>query len=221
MPHLNPATFEFIADLRRNNNREWFETNRGRYETARADFVSFLGVLIMELGAFDLSVEGLNPKRCVFRINRDTRFSDNKAPYKGNFGARILPGGSKSLHLRTGYFMNIEPGRCLIGGGAFRPEKEWLGTIRTRIATDSTRIREILSNRTFKKNFGDLQGEAVATAPRGFERDHPDIDLIRQKSFLARHMLDNEAMFRPGFLKHAARVYKSLKPLKDYLDAQR
>ncbi len=221
MPHLDPSTFAFITDLGQNNSREWFEENRDRYDAARADFLSFIGVLLMELGTFDPSVEELNPKHCMFRIYRDTRFSENKAPFKNNFGARILVGGSKSLHLRTGYFMNIEPGRCMIGGGAFRPEPAWLNTIRQRIEADATNLRNILNDRTFRRHFGDIQGEAVKTAPRGYDKDHPDIDLLRQKSFLARHMMDDTTMFTPGFLKHAAGVYNSMQPLKGYLENAR
>ncbi|NKB60470.1 MAG: TIGR02453 family protein [Alphaproteobacteria bacterium] len=218
MPHLDPNTFSFIADLGQNNSREWFEDNRARYDTARNDFISFIGVLLMEIETFDSRVAGMDPRRCIFRIYRDTRFSNLKTPFKTNFGARILLGGSKNLHQRTGYFMNIEPGNCRLSGGAFRPEPEWLHTIRQRIATDSTNLKRILDDRTFRKTFNGLEGEAVKTAPRGFSKDHPDIVLIRQKSLMARHPLDDGAMFTPGFLKHAARVYEALLPLNEYLD---
>ncbi len=218
MPHLDPTTFTFITELGQNNNRDWFEENRARYDAARADFISFLGVLLMEIETFDPRVGGIDPKRCMFRIYRDTRFSGNKSPFKNNFGARIMVGGSKSLHLRTGYFMNVEPGRCIISGGTFRPEKEWLGTIRQRIATDATNLKNILAQRNFRKYFNGIEGEAVGTAPRGFSKEHPDIVLIRQKSFMARHRLDDDAMFKPGFLKHASKVYRALLPFNEYLD---
>ncbi len=221
MPHLDTATFEFIADLRRNNNRDWFEDNRDRYEMARADFNSFIGVWLIEIEKFDDSVTGMDPRRCMFRIYRDTRFSNNKTPFKSNFGARILPGGSKGLHLRTGYYLNVEPGLCRISGGAFRPEPEWLNAIRDRIVLNSGKLKKILSNRTFKATFGELQGEAVKTAPRGYAKDHPDIALLRHKSYLARHHFDDSRILQPGFLKQAARVCRAMKPLKDYLDESR
>lgn len=221
MPHLDPVTFDFIRDLRRNNNREWFEDNRNRYEAARADFISFIGVWLMEIERFDDSVIGMDPRRCMFRIYRDTRFSNNKTPFKTNFGARVLPGGSKALHLRTGYFLNVEPGLCRISGGAFRPEPDWLTAIRDRVIRDSRKLRKILGDRTFKATFGALGGEAVKTAPRGYSKDHPDIDLLRHKSFLARHLVDDGRMFQPGFLQHAVTVCRAMKPLKDYLDASR
>ncbi len=221
MPHLDPGTFDFIADLRQNNNREWFEDNRGRYEDARADFISFVGVWLMEIEKFDDSVTGMDPRRCMFRIYRDTRFHNSKGPFKSNLGARILPGGSKALHLRTGYYLNVEPGLCRISGGAFRPEPEWLNAIRNRVVMDSRKLRKILADRTFKATFGDLQGEAVKTAPRGYSKDHPDIALLRQKSFLARHPLDDDWLLQPGFLKYIVRVCRAMKPLKDYLDESR
>ena len=99
MPHLNSRTFDFIRDLGLNNNREWFEANRDSYEDARADFLSFIGVWLFQIEKFDDSVIGIDPRRSVFRIYRDTRFSSVKTPFKTNFGARILPGGSKALHL--------------------------------------------------------------------------------------------------------------------------
>ena len=218
MPHLDPSTFAFITDLGQNNSREWFEDNRARYDTAKGDFTSFIGVLLMEMEQFDSRVTGMDPRRCIFRIYRDTRFHNIKAPFKTNFGARILVGGSKNLHRRTGYFMNIEPGQCRLSGGAFRPEPEWLHTIRQRIAADSTNLKRILQDRTFRETFNGLEGEAVKTAPRGFSKDHPDIELIRLKSHMARHRLDDGAMFRPGFLKQALQVYKALLPLNEYLD---
>ena len=221
MPHLDTGTFDFIRDLGRNNNREWFEDNRDRYEDARADFLSFIGVWLFEIEKFDDSVTCMDPRRCMFRIYRDTRFSAIKTPFKTNFGARILPGGSKALHLRTGYFLNVEPGLCRISGGAFRPEPEWLNAIRERISWDSSKMRTILNDRTFKKTFGPLQGEAVKTAPRGYAKDHADIDLIRHKGFLARHPLEDKQLLQPGFLKHLSRVCRAAKPLKDYLDERR
>lgn len=221
MPHLAPGTFDFITDLRLNNNREWFEDNRGRYEDAHADFISFIGVWLMEIEKFDDSVTGMDPRRCMFRIYRDTRFHNNKGPFKANLGARILPGGSKALHLRTGYYLNVEPGLCRISGGAFRPEPEWLNAIRDRLARDSRNFRKILGNRLFKTTFGPLQGEAVKTVPRGYPKDHPDIDLLRHKSFLARHPLDDDSLLKPGFLEHIMRVCRTMKPLKDYLDESR
>ena len=121
MPHLDPDTFAFITELGQNNSREWFEDNRARYDAAKGDFTSFIGVLLMEMEQFDSRVTGMDPRRCIFRIYRDTRFHNIKAPFKNNFGARILVGGSKNLHRRTGYFMNIEPGQCRLSGGAFRP----------------------------------------------------------------------------------------------------
>ena len=221
MPHLNSRTFDFIRDLGLNNNREWFEANRDSYEDAHADFLSFIGVWLFEIEKFDDSVIGIDPRRCMFRIYRDTRFSSIKTPFKTNFGARILPGGSKALHLRTGYFLNVEPGLCRISGGAFRPEQQWLKAIRERISRNSSKLREILNEHEFKETFSSIQGEAVKTAPRGYSKSHTDIDLIRHKSFLARHSLEDNQILQPGFLRHLARVCSAAKPLKDYLDETR
>ena len=218
MPHLSASTKEFLIDLKANNERPWFEANKPRYEEARADFISLIGILLHEIEKFDPRIGGLDAKRCVFRIYRDTRFSKNKTPYKTNFGARILYGGSRNLHLRAGYFMNIEPGNCFLGGGAFRPSGEWINAIRRRIEDDAGPLKNILKRKVFRNYFDGIEGESVKTAPRGYAKDHPEIRLLRQKSFLARHRLPDEQVFSPGFLKHAATVYRALKPFDDFLN---
>ncbi len=121
MPHLRESTRQFLIDLAANNGRQWFDANRLHYEEARADFISLIGILLHEIEKFDPSLAGQEAKNSVFRIYRDTRFSKNKTPYKTNFGAHMLHGGSRNLHQRAGYFMNIEPGNCFLAGGAFRP----------------------------------------------------------------------------------------------------
>lgn len=219
MAHLNPDILGFLADLAKNNSREWFADNRARYDAARADFISFIGVLLMEIEDFDPSVAGLDPRKCVFRIYRDIRFSHNKAPYKHNFGARIQQGGATNLHQRAGYYMNVEPGRCFLAGGAFRPTPEWLGAIRRRIDTDADPLKKILRAKKFRANFEGIEGEAVKTAPRGYAKDHPDIEFLRRKSFIVRHRMDDARMFTPGFLEHATAVYRSMRPFDDFLNS--
>jgi uncharacterized protein (TIGR02453 family) len=219
MPHLRESTKQFLIDLKAHNERPWFDANRPRYEEARADFISLIGILLHEIEKFDPGIAGQEAKKSVFRIYRDTRFSKNKTPYKTNFGAHILYGGGGNLHRRAGYFMNIEPGNCFLAGGAFRPSAGWIGAIRQRIDGDADTLRKIIARKKFRDYFDGIEGESLKTAPRGYPKDHPDIELLRQKSFLARHRLPDAQVFSPGFLKHAASVYRALKPFDDFLNA--
>jgi len=219
MAHLHENTRNFLVDLKANNDRQWFDANRARYDEARADFISFIGVLLHEIEKFDPGIAGLEARNCIFRIYRDTRFSRNKTPYKTNFGARILLGGNRNLHQRAGYFMNIEPGNCFLAGGAFRPSTQWINAIRRQIEGNADALRAITAGRKFRAYFDGIEGERLKTAPRGYPRDHPEIELLRHKSFLARHRLCDARVFSPGFLKHAAAVYRALKPFDDFLNA--
>lgn len=218
MTHLDPTTRQFLADLKTNNNREWFQDNKARYDDARADFESFIGALLAKVETFDGDVAGLDPKKCVFRIYRDTRFAKDKTPYKTNLGAHMLMGGSKSVHERAGYYIQIEPDNCFLAGGAHQPPSKWMGEIRQRIDTDAASLRKILKSKAFRDTFGEIEGETLKTAPKGYPKDHPDIDLLRYKSFLAVHHMADDTVFAQDLLKHATGVFKKLKPFDDFLN---
>ncbi|MGK2870816.1 MAG: DUF2461 domain-containing protein [Alphaproteobacteria bacterium] len=121
MNRLARQTLGFLADLRNNNNREWFEVNKPGFEEAKADFDSFINTLIGRIITFDSSIAGLDAKHCVLRIYRDTRFSKDKTPYKISLAAHMLAGGRKSERSRAGYYVNISPGDCFLAGGAHMP----------------------------------------------------------------------------------------------------
>ena len=216
MTHLDPATGEFLADLKRNNDRTWFQDNKHRYDAARADFESFIGALLPQIEAFDANVAGLDPKKCVFRIYRDTRFSKDKTPYKVNLGAHMLTGGSKNVRQRAGYYIQIEPGNCFLAGGAHRPPSIWINAIRHRIDTDAAALKKVLKGKAFRAAFGGIEGETLKTAPKGYPKDHPEIALLRYKSLLAVHRMADETVFSGYLLKHAAKTFKTMKPFDDF-----
>lgn len=218
MTHLDPETGRFLADLKRNNDRAWFQDNRPRYEAARADFESFIAALLPRIEAFDPAVAGLDPGKCVFRIYRDTRFSKDKTPYKTNLGAHMLMGGGGNVHQRAGYYIQVEPGNCFLAGGAHQPPSAWINAIRRRIDADPEPLKKLLKSKPFRDAFGGIEGERLKTAPKGYPKDHPDIDLLRCKSFLAVHKLRDELVFSGDLLKHAAKTFKTLKPFDDYLN---
>ena len=218
MTHLDPQTGKFLADLKRNNDRGWFQDNKPRFEAARADIESFVGALLPRIERFDPNVAGLDPKKCVFRIYRDTRFSKDKTPYKTNFGAHMLMGGSRNVHRRAGYYIQIEPGNCFLAGGAHQPPAAWINAIRRRIDADAAPLKKVLKRKSFRDAFGGITGERLKTAPKGYPKDHPEIELLRYKSFLAVHNMTDETVFEKDLLKYAVKTFKTMKPFGDFLN---
>lgn len=214
---LSKATFAFLADLKRNNDRDWFQANKDGYLAAKADFEALVGEIIHRISAFDKSVSGLDPAKCAFRIYRDARFSKDKSPYKTNMGAHISPAANK-FQQRAGYYLHLEPGNCFLGGGAYRPDAKWLKLIRNAIAEDGRFFRRLLAAPAFKRHFGGLGGETLAKAPQGFPADHPHIDLLRHKDFIAMRALRDGEILKPGFAKEAAASFKALLPLDRFLN---
>ena len=219
MTHIAPDAIKFLSELRENNERAWFTANKSRYEDARHDLAVFVDNLIGEIAAFDPGVIGMEGKDCVFRIYRDTRFAKDKTPYKTNMGAHIVAGGRKNEMARAGYYLHLEPGGCFLGGGAHHPPSDWMAAIRRSIERDGDKLRKIAAARDFKKYFGAISGEQIKTAPRGYAKDHPEIDLLRYKSLVAVHEIKDKDVSDPGFLKHAGKVFKAMKPFEDFLNA--
>jgi uncharacterized protein (TIGR02453 family) len=221
MTHIGEPTLAFLADLARHNERAWFNANKARFEAARRDVEIFVDQLIAEIAAFDPAVAGLSGKDCVFRIYRDTRFSKDKTPYKAHFGGHIVAGGRKGDHGRAGYYVHIQPGESFLAGGAHQPPAAWLGDIRRNIETDAASLKKIVAAKPFKTYFGDIAGEKLKTAPRGYAKDHPEIELLRYKSLIAVHDLTDKQVTDTGFLRHAATVFKALAPFDAFLNRGR
>lgn len=214
---MKPATFSFLKDLARNNDRDWFAAHKDRYLAAKADFEGLVGELIHRIAAFDKSVSGLDPAKCCFRIFRDARFSKDKSPYKTNLGAHISAATNK-FQQRAGYYLHVEPGNCFLGGGAYHPDAKWLKRIRDAIAEDGKFFRRLLAAPAFKRHFGGLEGETLKKAPLGIPADHPHIDLLRHKDFVAMRALKDADLLKPGFAKDAAAAYKALVPFERFLN---
>jgi uncharacterized protein (TIGR02453 family) len=215
---LSPKTLRFLSDLKKNNDREWFQSNKDRYLEAKADFESLVADLIDKVGAFDPDIKGSDPAKCVFRIFRDTRFSKDKSPYKTNMAAHVGIKGNK-FQLAAGYYIHLEPGGgSMLGGGAHMPPPEWLKAIRQAIDRDGGELQRIVASAAFKKNFGALEGEQLQRVPQGFRPDHLYADLLRRKSFLAMHKVADKEILAPGFAKSAAAVFKAMQPFNRFLN---
>lgn len=218
MAHLHKDSFQFLTDLGENNNRAWFEANKPRFLDVKADFETLIDALLAKISIFDPTVAHLQAKNCVFRIYRDTRFSKDKQPYKTNLGAHMLSGGRQNEKNSAGYFIHISPGDCFLAGGAHRPPADWMAAIRDDISTNGAELRKIIGAKNFKTYFGEIEGERLKTAPRGIAKDHPEIDLLRYKSFLAVHRMKDGVVTSNAFLAHATKVFKAVQPFDQFLN---
>ena len=219
MAAIAKETFQFLKDLKANNDREWFMENKPRYEVAKANFEAFIDDLIKGISKFDPSIAHHMGKGCAFRIYRDVRFSKDKSPYKTHMGAHITSAQKKSnIHTRSGYYIHIGPGECILAGGAYVPQGDWIKAIRQEIDYNGDTLQEIISNPTFIEFFGGLEGENLKRPPKGFEETHKQIDLLKKKSFLAQHSLKDAEVTKTGFLEKAVEVFETLKPLGDFLN---
>ncbi|QOI97060.1 MAG: DUF2461 domain-containing protein [Flammeovirgaceae bacterium] len=206
----------FLKGVAKNNNREWFEKNKLRYQEAKITFEEFLEVLYKELLKFDESLAGLNPRKQAFRIYRDVRFSKDKRPYKVNMGAAFSAHGK--MEQEPGYYIHIEPGKSFVAGGLYMPNAENLAKVRQEIDYNAEVFLKILTDKKFKKYFSGLDDfDRVKTAPKGYAKDHPHIALLKNKSFVVSHPFSDAQVKDKLFMKNVAGVCKAVKPLNDFL----
>lgn len=219
MATISKSSFQFLNDLKANNNREWFADHKKTYQIAKAEFEVFVDALINEIVKFDPSIGHHKAKNCVFRIYRDVRFSKNKEPYKVHFGAHVTSAASRSdIHTKAGYYIHLEPGASMLAGGAYLPEASWLKNIRQEIDYNAAELKKIIDGKDFKTYFGQIEGEKLKTSPKGYASDHPEIELLKHKSFLASHQLGDEQVLGGNFLQHASGVFKALYPFDEFLN---
>jgi uncharacterized protein (TIGR02453 family) len=213
--HLQP-TLDFLLALQKHNNKAWFDAHRAEYQTAKQHFADFVETFIDEFRSVE-DFADLSAKDCLFRINRDVRFSKDKSPYKSNMGASLALGGKHSI--RAPYYIHIEPpGKSFLAGGAYDPTPDQLAALRRSIDRDAEPLKAAINNRAFKKYFGTLSGEKLKTPPRGYASDHPEIDLLKYKQFIVIHPLSDIEVLSPRLMSHTVEVFAALKPLLDWLN---
>jgi len=219
MEHMNRSTLDFLRDLRKNNDRDWFHENRTRYIEAKSNYESFIQAVIERITAFDPILKGLEASSCTYRINRDIRFSNDKTLYKTHMGAFIVRGGKQNGDRFAGYYIHIEPGNnSMIAGGAYMPPAPWLRMIREKIDEQGDRFRKITENKEFMNFFGDIEGEKLKTAPKGFPKDHPLVELLKMKSYLVARIIPDKEVTDTGFFELIIKGAKIMKPLNDFLN---
>jgi uncharacterized protein (TIGR02453 family) len=206
----------FLSELKENNNKEWFDTNRNRYEQARKKVLFLTELLIHEIATFDPEVGIQNPKDCVFRIFRDVRFSTDKTPYKSNMGSFIVKGGKKSIS--AGYYLHIQPGASFVGGGCYCPPADALKAIRTEIFDQSEEFKKLILNDTFRKVYPELYDDKLKTPPKGFPKDFPDIDLLKYKSYAFSSPLSDEVVKSEVFVEKIIVAMQQLQPVNQFMN---
>lgn len=209
---------KFLKALAKNNDREWFEKNKPTYLAAKELFDNFLTALLQEMEQFDPGLRGLNPKKLAFRIYRDVRFSKDKRLYKVNMGAGFSPGG-KMLQ-EPGYYLHLEPGnKSFIAGGFYMPDATNLSKIRQEIDYNFEGFNKIFKDKKFKSWFKKLDDfDKLKTAPKGYPKDHPHLDILKHKSYIVSHPFTDKEVADKKFLKKVAEGFKALKPLNDFMN---
>jgi len=216
---LQPATLKFLKGLQKNNNKPWFEKNRPAYEEAKADFAQFIQTVIDKHGKKDDGIKDLKAKDCVFRINRDVRFSKDKSPYKNNFGASINRGGKKSVY--AGYYFHCQPGEAFVGGGLWIPMPPDLKKVRQEVDYCFDEFEKIIGSKKFISVYGDLikDGEtSLVKVPQGFEKDNPAAEYLKLKSFIAMKKLDDATLTSKDLVQTTLGAFETLHPLLMFLN---
>jgi len=206
----------FLAELEKNNNREWFDVNRARYKSLNEPFQIFVGELIHRIAQFDPQLKFLTPKDCTYRINRDIRFSNDKSPYKTHLGSafgHLAKNGSC-----PGYYFELRSdGQIMIGGGWYILDSAQLYKLRQAISEDAKPLLKILKNPEFKATFGELNGEKLKTTPKGFNPEDPQIELLRYKNYLAGRRINVSNLSDEQIADEIIKTFKVLSPLVLYL----
>lgn len=216
---LQPATLKFLKDLHKNNNKPWFDAHRERYDLAKEDFVRFIQQIIDKHSLKDPFIKDLTAKGCMFRINRDIRFSKDKSPYKNNFGASMSRGGKKSVY--AGYYFHLEPGNSFVGGGCWMPGPAETKKIRQEIDYCLPEFRKIIQSKKFSNIYKGLyMGEdaSLSRVPQGFEKDNPAADYLKLKSWIAMRPLKDAPITSKDLVKITLDAYQTLLPLVSFIN---
>jgi uncharacterized protein (TIGR02453 family) len=211
---IESATLKFLKDLKKNNNKPWFDAHRKQYETARKNFETFIQTLIDKHALKDTTVKEQVAKQCMFRINRDIRFSKDKTPYKSYLSASINMAGKKSIF--AGYYFHLEPGASYVGGGVWMPLPPELRKIRQEIDYCYDEFKKIYGSKKFKSVYGGLyRGEDVSLTrvPQGFEQDNPAAGDLKMKSWIAMREIKDAVLTSKQLVKMTLDAYETIQPL--------
>lgn len=216
---ISKDSLQFLADLKANNNRDWFLNNKKRYDRFKQEYHQLVGSFLDAMKPLDPSLELLEIKNCTFRINRDIRFSKDKTPYKTHLSIWISSGTKGSN--RAGYYIHIEKDKSFIAGGLYCPEADDLKKIRREIAFFYDDLETILQEKNFKKEFGDFdrnETNVLKNPPRGYEKEHPAIEYLKLKSFESSQKIIYSEVLKKDFVNTMVNKLIALRPLNDFIN---
>lgn len=209
--------FDFLNELKLNNNREWFAENKKWYEASKKEVENFVSQMIVDISAIDPSVNTPVMKDCVFRIFRDVRFGADKSPYKTNFGAFIARGGRKTAF--PGYYFHFEPGESMLAAGVYQPQPDTLKMLRNEVYYHSDALKEILQKSSFKKHFSQLGDfDKMKKAPKDYPADFPDIELLKYRSYIVSKQIPDKLIVSGNYPQLAIELVKELQPFMAFLN---
>ena len=216
---LQPSTLKFLKELKKNNNKPWFDQNRSRYEAVKLDFEQFISTILQKFSGTDEDISTLNAKDCMFRINRDIRFAKDKSPYKTNIGASFSRGGKKSAF--AGYYFHCEPGESFAGGGIWMPMPDEVKKIRQEIDYCFDELKNIISSKRFVNVYGDLSQDkefALVNLPKGYEKDNPAATYLKLKSWIATRSLSDNELTADSLADEVTKSFETLMPLVKFIN---
>jgi uncharacterized protein (TIGR02453 family) len=216
-PRFPPETVRFLRALKRNNRREWFNLRKERFEAeVRAPMIAVIEQLALDFRAFAPELVA-SPKASLYRIYRDTRFSENKTPYKTHVAA-VFPWRGLPKHEGAGLYFHVAPDEVWIGGGMYAPQTPQLYAVREHIAANHRRLRKIVESPAFRRIVGELEGQKLLRVPRGFPRDHPAAEFLKYRQFLAGIELPSSAASQPAFYRRLIETFRVVAPLARFLN---
>src|SRR5437867_12590971 len=216
-PRFTPATLTFLRALKRNNRREWFNAHRDDYEACvRQPMTAIVERLAIDFRGFAPELVA-HPKTSIYRIYRDTRFSENKTPYKTHVAA-VFPTRGLAKHEGAGAYFHVSPDEVWVGGGMYAPQMPQLQTVREHIAGNVKRLRTIVDSPGFRRQIGELQGERLQRVPRGFPKDHEAAEFLKFRQFLAGCEFPAAFATSPAFYRTLLSVFRRVAPLARFLN---
>ncbi len=215
MPQIPVSTLKFLKELAQNNTREWFQEHKKEWESVKSNFEETIQELINRIGKFE-NLAGIRVQDCNYRIARDVRFSPNKSPYKTWLAASFGEGGRKSS--KMDYYLHISPGGSFLGGGMWDTNPVQLAKFRQEVDYNPQEIKDIVYAPAFKEHFGNPEGSSLKTAPKGYPKDHPDIELIRRTQLFFSHSFTDKEVTSPDFAEKVEQSCLLLKPYLDFLN---
>lgn len=213
---MQQISLDFLSALKANNTREWFAENKPRYEQVAAEFLALTDDILQQLAQTEPAFANQKAKECVFRIYRDTRFSNDKTPYKTHLGAYFCVGGKQSP--LAGYYLHIQPGESFVAGGCWMPPAPLLQAIRQEIDYNAAEFRAIVEAPEFINRFGKLSGDSLKTTPKGYPSDHPEIEYLRKKSFVATQPIADHQVLASDFIAQILTSFAAMQPLINFLN---